>query len=151
MNGALGDVMSNKKKLKDILHEKDLRSTPTRLAILECLQKSDQPISVDGIFESLKKSKIRKNFDLVTLYRSVKTFEDAGVVMAVNLGFGKILYEYVKDEYSHHHHHIVCESCKKIEHLEVCGLDVHFKMLEGMGYRRLKHNLEFFGICSACA
>lgn len=131
------------------LQKAGLKSTPTRRALLALLAKSSQPLSVDDLAECLKKSPERRNFDVVTVYRTLKSFEKADLVNPVDLGLGKIFYE-LSSKHAHHHHHVICTVCHKIEHLEVCGLDLHVKILEGMGYRNLQHRLEFTGVCSRC-
>ncbi len=125
-----------------------LKSTPTRRALLALLAKSPQPLTVDDLVEGLKKSAERRKYDVVTVYRTLKSFEKAGLVNTVDLGLGKIFYELCSNRA--HHHHVICTICHRIEHLEVCGLELHVKMLESMGYRGLQHRLEFTGVCARC-
>jgi Fe2+ or Zn2+ uptake regulation protein len=91
----------------------------------------------------------KKQYDIVTIYRNMSAFVSAGLVGDVDLGTGKVLYEF-KGEDGGHHHHVICESCLKIEPLDVCGLEPHIKMLQKMGYKRLSHRLQFSGLCKAC-
>lgn len=137
-------------KFESLLRGKNLRVTPIRLAILERLARSEQPLSIEELFSIASQSGRKRGFDLATLYRNVKAFEEAGLVSSIDLGTGRSFYEF-KSEESHHHHHVICEGCQKIEHLEVCGLELHLKMLEKMGYKRLRHKLEFSGVCKACS
>lgn len=57
-------------------------------------------------------------------------------------------YECIFDR--HHHHHIVCRTCGKIENVEACILGELEKMLAQKGYTDLSHSLEFFGVCESC-
>ena len=132
----------------DLIKAKGLRSTFTRRVILAHLAKAKQPLAVDQLLSTLNKPK-RAKFDVVTLYRNMKAFEEVGLISAIDLGRGKVFYEFTQ-KHPHHHHHIVCERCHVIRHLDVCGLDAHFKMLEGLGYKKVKHKLEFSGLCRAC-
>lgn len=125
-----------------LLKAKNLRATPSRLRILETLDQSEQPLSAEDLSSKLSK------FDLVTLYRNLNCFVENGVVAPVELGLGKVLFEILNE--GHHHHHIICKECKKIAHLEVCGMEPHIKMLEAMGYQKISHRLEFYGLCQNC-
>lgn len=135
----------------DLLRTKKLRVTPIRRAILEKLSKSEQPLSIDEIFSDLSRSSAVRGLDLATLYRNVKSFEETGLIAAIDLGTGRNFYEFRHGGDSHHHHHVICESCQKIEHIDVCGIEAHLRMLEKMGYKQVSHKLEFSGLCKACA
>lgn len=87
--------------------------------------------------------------DLATLYRNMKSFEDAGLIDTLDLGTGRRFVERLQTKMSHHHH-VICESCHKIEPVDVCGIEAHVRLLEKMGYRKLRHRLEFSGLCKAC-
>ena len=146
-------MQGKKKKMPDLavlLKMKKLKATAPRLLILELLAKSEQPQAADTIFEKLKKINKSQKHDLVTLYRNLNSFVAQGILISIDLGLGKIFYEFSGNE-THHHHHVVCEKCHKIEHLDVCGLGPYEKLLEGMGYTKIHHRMEFFGICRACA
>jgi|SRR5665213_1331715 len=137
-------------KFVNLLRAKKLRVTPIRQAILHVLAQSSQPLSVEDICSAVKKRNRNDSFDLATLYRNMKSFEETELVLAIDLGMGRVYYEFQGEDRSYHHHHIVCEKCGQIEHLEVCGLEAHAKMLETMGYKNIRHKLEFTGLCKAC-
>jgi Fe2+ or Zn2+ uptake regulation protein len=137
------------RQIFDLLRAKKLRVTPIRRAILERLAQSEQPLSIEDIFSFVGRPGRRLGFDLATLYRNMKSFEEAGLVSVIDLGTGRSFYEF-KGNHSHHHHHVICNGCQRIEHLEVCGIETHLKMLEKMGYKHLSHKLEFSGLCKAC-
>jgi len=87
-----------------------------------------------------------------TLYRALESLTDSGVVRKVDLGHAHVHYEIV--EGVPHHHHIVCNSCGKIEDIQNCGSDALEKKILGLSktFHLIKsHSLEFFGVCNACA
>ena len=137
------------RKVTDLLRANGLRATPIRKAILERLARSEQPLSIEDLFYLMSRSGRKQGLDLATLYRNVKSFEEAGLITAIDLGIGRSFYEF-KGNHTNHHHHVICNGCQKIEHLEVCGIEPHLKMLEKMGYKHLSHKLEFSGLCKAC-
>jgi len=50
-----------------------------------------------------------------------------------------------------HHHHFVCESCRRVEDLEQCGLDgVSRDIARRSGGRVTSHILQINGICGSC-
>jgi Fur family ferric uptake transcriptional regulator len=52
---------------------------------------------------------------------------------------------------AHHHHHIVCEDCGRVSHLEMCLPAGLTGRVEGAsGFRVTGHHLEFQGLCSEC-
>ncbi|NUM88418.1 MAG: transcriptional repressor [Bdellovibrionales bacterium] len=131
------------------LRKAGLRATPTRGRILRALIRAEQPLSAEQLLRHLQTS-ARKEFDLVTIYRNLAAFTEAGLAGAVDLGTGKTLYEYM-GRHRHHHHHVVCRVCETIEHVDVCGIGSQLKKLARMGYTQLSHRLEFFGTCRRCA
>ena len=91
----------------------------------------------------------KSGMDLVTVYRTLASFEKAGIVKRVDLRADAVLYE-LNDE---HHHHIVCTNCGTVEDFELCDMEAltkkiaqkskHFKTIQ-------EHTLELFGICTQC-
>jgi Fur family ferric uptake transcriptional regulator len=129
-----------------ILHSKNLKSTPVRLAILKLLAESEQPLSADELTKKLK----NLNFDRATLFRSLKTFTESHVVNTVDLGEGHLRYE-MNCDLHHHHHHIICTSCKEISIVPFC-IPEQFKVyLQRRGYKNIAHRLDFSGLCHNCA
>lgn len=124
-----------------------LKATPVRIAILDHLSRGHTLQSVDEIFSSLKKEGI----DRVTLYRSIRSFEESGLVISNELGDGVIRYELRETgEHEHHHHHLICRICHSVKLIEKCGIAKIPKFLESYGYENLDHRLDFFGVCPKC-
>lgn len=131
-----------------MLRAQALRITPARLQILNILARAAQPLSAEELYAQVRRSR-NARADLATLYRNVKTFEEKGLISPIDLGTGRTFYE-LKSARPHHHHHVICEGCQKIEHLDVCGIEPHLKALAKMGYKKVHHKLEFSGICKTC-
>jgi Fe2+ or Zn2+ uptake regulation protein len=137
--------MKQKQNFKKMLHKAKLKSTGPRLAVLETLLTMKSPQTAQEIHSILKKDKI----DLVTLYRTLATFEKNKLVRRIDLRHDAIHYELNLD----HHHHIVCTDCGRVEDFKFCNMDSlikkivanasHFKNVQG-------HDFEIFGICDTC-
>lgn len=135
-----------------LLKANRLKVTEIRVLLLTLLHAGRQPQSAEELYAelstSVKKAKSRKTVDLVTVYRNLKSFMDAGLIQSTELGTGRKLYEWL--DQSHHHHHVICKTCARVDTLEICGLDQHLKSIQKLGYASVGHRLEFFGTCRKC-
>lgn len=130
----------------ELLKSAGLRATQQRERVLKVLEDSTIPLSVADIASVLTRPKI----DQVTVYRTLETFVQAGLVHHVELHQGRSFFELATRE---HHHHLVCRSCGRVEDVEGCDMDTvqkkiakkskHFSAVSS-------HALEFFGDCKGC-
>ncbi len=142
--------MKQKQDFKKILHNAKLKITNQRLAVLRTLGEITHPKKAQEIFRRLKKYKI----DLVTLYRTLASFEKNGLVKRVDLHKDAVYYELNLDHHHHHHHHIVCTGCGKLEDFETCDMDRLTKKIisKALNFKNVReHILELFGVCNVCA
>lgn len=134
--------MSN---FRTILKDSGFKVTPKRLVVLDLFSDNCRPINAEYIFEKLK----RKNINLVTIYRTLTSFEKAGILHRVDLHKDSVYYELA----DHHHHHIICTNCGMVESFEECGVK---KLSNNVLNKSSKfksisqHSLEFFGLCKSC-
>ena len=131
--------------LKEELQRVGLKATSSRLAILETFDNDCKPISAEEIFDSLKNKKV----DQVTVYRTLGSLEEKGILKRVDLRKGAAYFELNH----HHHHHIICTDCGAIEGIEICKVDILAKEVLKKSQRFNvvnDHALEFFGICNSC-
>src|ERR1035437_7478344 len=101
------------KDFKKILHNAKLKSTSPRLVILKTLSEIKNPETAQEIHKRLKK------IDLVTLYRTLASFEKSQLVKRIDMHKDAGYYELNLD----HHHHIICTDCGKLEDFELCDID----------------------------
>lgn len=139
--------MQKDDNINNLLRESGLRATKPRWAILSYLAGNHRPHTIADITKQL-----RDTIDVATIYRTIEGFVQAGLVQEINLGAGRVHYEY--RDAGHAHHHIVCTSCGDIEDT----LDCRDELLEEATLQKSKkfthinaHALEFFGTCNACA
>ncbi len=129
----------------DILRAHGLRVTHQRLAMLAALSRLDRPVPVSELAQKVK------DIDPVTLYRSLESMKEVGIVRTVEVRKAYLHYELVATK--KHHHHATCVSCGYMEDVSVClpkGLEAQvlgsasrFRSITG-------HTLEFVGLCRAC-
>jgi Fur family ferric uptake transcriptional regulator len=106
--------------MRNLLKNKRIRETSFRLEVLKVLSENENPISMDHLEKSLPK------FDRITLYRTIKTFLDKGLIHEVLIaGESKKIalcsIECNGESHIHHleHVHFFCENCKETFCLEL--------------------------------
>jgi Fe2+ or Zn2+ uptake regulation protein len=136
--------------------------TQPRQTLLKAAVEFAAPFSAEELFKKTLKNnqkrgggKIAKGSrgskcDLVTVYRSLATFAELGVLVQVDFGDKTVRYEWADPDNAHHHHHIVCTGCQKVEAVDFCEVAGHEDSLSKLGYSSLSHRLEFFGLCPDC-
>jgi Fe2+ or Zn2+ uptake regulation protein len=131
---------------KDELQGVSLKATPARIAVMKFLESVDQPVDVGRILSYLKQKNI--DADPATIFRMMNDFLQKGITKEVQLEKGKARYELASKG---DHHHLVCQSCGKIEAVEDNFIPEMEKELEKKHKFLIKrHSLEFFGFCSNC-
>ncbi len=131
-------------KYTSLLRQHDFKVTRARIKILERLEQATKPMTAQELHEKLADTKM----DLATVYRSLNKFADAGLISRVQLGDEFARFEFVK----HHHHHIVCNSCGKVQEVELCNLNELSKdIAQKTGFRNIAHQVVFRGDCQECA
>lgn len=129
------------------LRRNGLKSTKSRLAIIDVLQQSIQPISADKIFQKLNEEDISIN--LSTVYRTLDSLAEKKLVTKINiLDDERMLFEYSNIG---HRHYLVCIGCKKIVTLPKCPLKEYEKVLEDeTNFKIAGHKLYLYGYCMEC-
>jgi Fur family transcriptional regulator, ferric uptake regulator len=126
------------------MKEKAMRVTSPRLAMLKVLAAAKHPLSAEQVHEAAGDDKL----DLVTIYRSLGAMDDAGIVQRHPLERGRSLYALVSP--GHHHHHVICRRCGRIDRLPGCDTSRLEAAARTKGYAELTHIMEIYGICPAC-
>jgi Fur family ferric uptake transcriptional regulator len=143
-------------KALERLKASGLKITQPRQSLIKAIVAMNGPFTAEELSKESKKSLKSSGAsgkkttpDLVTVYRSLTSFSEIGLLSKVEFGDGVIRYE-LADEGAHHHHHIVCTVCKKVEPVNFCVIQGQEQILSQMGYSNLSHRLEFFGTCPSC-
>lgn len=139
------DLENQLKRSLSVLRDGNLKITKPRRVILSTLIQEHGPFTMEEIHQRIR----REACDLVTVYRCLATLEKVGLVRRCDFGDGSSRYEFSCCD-SHHHHHIICKKCRKVETLDTCLVETLEKSVREMGYTKVSHSLEFFGICVSC-
>ncbi len=120
---------------------KGVRLTDQRKIIAEVMSNSINHPDVDELHK--KVNQIDKKISIATVYRTVKLFEESGIVEKHDFKGGKARYEQSPDE--HHDHLIDINSGEIIEFVDKDIEILQNKVAQRLGYKLVDHKLELYG------
>lgn len=135
--------------MREILKEKGYKATPARLAILDIFSKNKMPLNAEVIYKTILKIKKLRKINEATIYRTLLSLEESGILKKINLRKDSSYFELNND----HHHHIVCTKCDEIEDFKNQELEKIIGRVVGKSskFKNIKeHSLELFGLCRMC-
>ncbi len=121
---------------------KGLRMTGQRRTIAEVLESSDDHPDVEELFS--RAVKVDPNISIATVYRTVKLFEESGILEKVDFGDGRARYE--DAERKHHDHLINMQTGEVIEFYDADIEALQEKIAERLGFDLKGHKLELYGV-----
>ena len=122
--------------------EKGVKLTEQRKIIAKIMTDADDHPDVDELYNRV--SKIDSKISIATVYRTVKLFEEAGIVTKHDFKGGKARYEQLME--SHHDHLIDIKSGKIIEFVDDEIEVLQKRVAEKYGYDLVDHKLELYGV-----
>ena len=135
-------------KIEEKCKEKGVRLTDQRKIIAKVMSDSkekygskDHP-DVDELYNRV--SKIDPKISIATVYRTVKLFEEAGILTKHDFKGGKARYEAMIE--SHHDHLIDIKTGEIIEFVDEEIEKLQKKVAEKYGYKLVDHKLELYGV-----
>lgn len=123
---------------KELLHKNGLRFTKANKLIYDAIKKSTYPLSAKDIWK-----KLNKKLNLVSVYRALDKLVEAKILQADSLDKERV--EKVYHIKSDHHHHFICEECKKISCVP-CKLKTNLPK----NFKLIKHQVQLIGLCDKC-
>lgn len=121
---------------------KGLRMTGQRRIIAAVLEESPDHPDVEELYS--RASARDAGISIATVYRTVKLFEEAGILDKLEFGDGRARYEDAERE--HHDHLIDMNSGEVIEFVDPDIEALQEKIAEKLGYRLKGHKLELYGV-----
>lgn len=119
-----------------------LRMTGQRKVIAQILDSSKDHPDVEELFA--RACQQDPKISLATVYRTVKTLEEQGILEKVEFGDGRARYEAAGR--AHHDHLIDVDTGKVIEFVDPDIEALQEKIAAKLGYRLTGHRLELFGV-----
>lgn len=122
--------------------ERGLRITDQRRVIAKVLSESTDHPDVEKLHE--RAVAVDPGISIATVYRTVRLFEEAGILDRHDFGDGRARYEAAPE--AHHDHMIDVESGKVIEFVDPELEALQRQIAERLGYRLVDHRMELFGV-----
>ncbi len=136
------DVESKIESFLNKCKELGLKITPQRQAVYEALLNREDHPTVEDIYADVRKK--YPFISLATVYRTVETLEELGLVKKVAYWGSSARY----DANIHEHHHLICLKCGAIRDLE---METGWCMPEEIeGYRTISFSIHIYGVCPSC-
>ena len=121
--------------------QKGVRLTDQRKLIAKVMSDSESHPDVDELHT--KVNKFNSKISIATVYRTVKLFEEAGVVSKHDFKGSKSRYEQAPEE--HHDHLIDINSGEITEFVDERIEKLQKQVAEKLGYKLVDHRLELYG------
>ena len=121
---------------------KGVKLTEQRKIIAKVMTTSDDHPDVDELYNRV--SKIDAKISIATVYRTVKLFEEAGILAKHEFKGGKARYEEISE--SHHDHLIDVKTGEIIEFVDDEIEKLQIKVADKYGYDLVDHKLELYGV-----
>jgi len=119
-----------------------LRMTGQRRIIAQVIEDSRDHPDVEELFT--RASALDGAISIATVYRTVKLFEEAGILDKLEFGDGRARYE--DAERDHHDHLIDLNSGKVIEFVDAEIEQLQERIAKKLGYELRGHRLELYGV-----
>ena len=130
------------KSLEELCAERGMRMTDQRRVIARTLQESDDHPDVEELYR--RSVQVDAKISISTVYRTVKLFEDAGLLARHDFRDGRSRYETVPEE--HHDHLIDLKSGAVIEFHSPEIEALQERIAREHGFKLVDHRLELYGV-----
>ena len=121
---------------------KGLRMTNQRKVIAEIIENTFDHPDVEELYN--RASAIDDSISIATVYRTVKLFEESGILTKHEFKGGKARYEELNE--GHHDHLIDVKTGEIIEFVDEEIEKLQKKVAEKYGYKLVDHKLELYGV-----
>ena len=124
------------------------RDTRQRSAVTAALGASAEFVSAQELHARLRQG--GDPVGLATVYRTLQQLVEDGEVDVLRTGEGEAVYRRCRS--GHHHHHLVCRSCRRTVEIDSVAVErwAH-RIAEENGFADIDHVVELSGTCAECA
>ena len=119
-----------------------MRMTEQRRVIAQVLERSNDHPDVEELYR--RAAEVDDKISIATVYRTVRLFEEAGILERHDFRDGRSRYEQVSDD--HHDHLIDLQSGKVIEFTNAEIEQLQELVARRLGYKLVDHRLELYGV-----
>jgi Fur family transcriptional regulator, ferric uptake regulator len=122
--------------------EKGMRMTDQRRIVARVLSQATDHPDVEELYR--RAAALDPHISLATVYRTVRLFEEAGVVERHDFGDGRSRYEQAGDD--HHDHLINIKTGQVIEFFDQEIESLKEALAQKLGFKLVGHKLELYGV-----
>lgn len=123
-----------------------LRPTRQRRTVVEALREREDAVTAQDLHATLRAA--GETVGLATVYRTLTALADAGFLDTFERD-GEQAFRLCG---SGHHHHLVCETCNRVEEIDAAEVEVWVAAVASRrGYTVTAHRADIFGQCASCA
>ena len=134
--------MNRKIDVEALCHEKGLRITEQRRVIAQVLSDATDHPDVEELHK--RSAAIDPGISIATVYRTVRLFEEAGIIERHDFRDGRSRYEEAPD---HHHDHLIdMKTGQVVEFVDEEIERLQQAIARKLGYRLVDHRLELYGV-----
>ena len=131
-------------RIEKLCVERGMRMTDQRRVVARVLSQSHDHPDVEELYR--RSAAVDPHISIATVYRTVRLFEEAGVVEKHDFGDGRSRYEELTDD--HHDHLIDTRTGKVIEFYDEEIEKLKEAIAARLGYRLIGHKLELYGVAT---
>ncbi len=129
-------------RIEKLCAAKGMRMTDQRRVVARVLSQSQDHPDVEELYR--RSSAVDPHISIATVYRTVRLFEEAGIISRHDFRDGRSRYEEATDD--HHDHLIDMKSGEVIEFVDEEIERLQHAIAERLGYKLIAHRLELYGI-----
>jgi Fur family transcriptional regulator, ferric uptake regulator len=134
--------METRIDIEALCAERGLRITEQRRVIARVISDSNDHPDVEELYR--RASAVDPKISIATVYRTVRLFEEAGILDRHDFGDGRARYEAAPE--AHHDHLIDVETGKVVEFVDPELEALQKQIAEKLGYRLVDHRMELYGV-----
>ena len=129
-------------RIEKLCADRGMRMTEQRRVIARVLSNAEDHPDVEELYR--RASAIDPHISIATVYRTVRLFEEAGILDRHDFGDGRARYEPAPE--AHHDHLIDVETGKVIEFVDPELELLQKQIAERLGFRLVDHRMELYGV-----
>jgi Fur family ferric uptake transcriptional regulator len=129
-------------RIEQLALEKGMRMTEQRRVVARVLSAAEDHPDVEELYR--RASAVDPHVSIATVYRTVRLFEEAGIIERHDFRDGRSRYEQLGDQ--HHDHLIDTKTGQVLEFYDEEIERLKAAIAERLGYRLIDHRLELYGV-----
>lgn len=129
-------------RIEQLCVEKGMRMTDQRRVVARILSVAKDHPDVEELYR--RAHEVDPHISIATVYRTVRLFEEAGIIARLDFRDGRSRYEETPD---HHHDHLIdMKTGRVLEFMDDEIEALQEAIARRLGYRLVDHRLELYGV-----